>query len=261
MTAPTIGQIVYYTPGANEPILTQDAGGLPAMVVNANEEGDRLNLVVFDSEGNVHARRNVTMLDSAPPAKKAKRGKDVKDVKDVKEGEEGEEAEPKNGEAVEPWPPVMGPYAMAARKEIVVPEVKPPTLASLTPDKTVCGSPEFELECAGTGFTALSVIHMGTVPVITRYYSPEMVTTMVQPESAAPGETEVKIVNGELESEKLTVTFEPAPVVEPAPPIVVDSEPKPPDPEPPPPLSRRQEMGGSGGLAADAEIVRPKTKR
>jgi hypothetical protein len=212
MTIPAIGEIVFYTPGLNEPISTQDAGGLPAIVVfSAGDEGP-LNLAVFDSQGKMHQRLNVSMLESTPPDKAAK------------EGEEGEERpEP------EPWPPVMGPYCMAERKEVVPPpEPEAPVLNSINPASAVMGGSEVELECSGTGFTALSQIAINGAVVPTRFYSDEMITTMITPAAATGPETaEITVKNGELESAPQTFTMEAAPVVEPPPPEITDSDPHP----------------------------------
>lgn len=219
---PDVGVIVFYTPGANEPLATENAAGLPAMVVSQSET--QITIVVFDANGNIHPRHNVSMAE-----------------------DEGN-------------PPGMGPYCTTALKVIPPPpEPVAPTLNAVSPASAEVGSAEIELELAGEGFTNTSKIYFDGAPVETRYYSETTITTMIKPELATEPETvDVTVKNGDLESAAVQFELIAKPEVEPVKPVTYDSAT--PEPETPP-LSRRQEMGGSGGMAADADIVRPKTKR
>jgi len=175
-----VGTIVFYTPGKDEPTATENAAGVPAMVV-ANQESGSMTLVVFDSDGKVLVRKGV----SAPVL-----------------GEDGK-------------PPGIGPYAMTELKDITPPEPVAPVLASLDPAHGQIGGPDVEMSCVGTGFTTTSVIMFAGNPEPIRYYGPESISTMIRMSLGwGEGPVPVTVKNGELETAPLEFTFDPAEVVE-----------------------------------------------
>jgi hypothetical protein len=180
----TVGQMVFYTPGKDEPTMTENAAGVPAVVASVQDNGT-VTLTVFESSGQVLSRKGV-----APPAL----------------DDDGK-------------PPLMGPYYMEALKDITPPEPVTPTLTSITPNKAKIGSADLELECAGTGFTNASRVTANGAEVATRFYSDTMVTTILKPSQATkPGTYPITVKNGELETAPQSFTFDPADVVEPTPP-------------------------------------------
>lgn len=92
-----------------------------------------------------------------------------------------------------------------------VPEV-PPVLNSLEPSTAECGSADFTLVFAGSGFTPNSVIVFNNFDEPTVFVSENSVTTIVKPSLfVVAAEVDSYIRNGDVESEHKLFTFtEPA---------------------------------------------------
>jgi hypothetical protein len=62
MIVPTLGRVVWFTPGAHDLIATDRDGRCAAIVVRVWPNDRMVNLTVFDADGNCHSRTSVRLI-------------------------------------------------------------------------------------------------------------------------------------------------------------------------------------------------------